>query len=114
MGSAPHHPFLDRVLDHLQRYAHSWILPYLTVMLSTGPLFLSAMWKEHIWSHPKKGAEVSVLMPNWYFPHFASVVYCRFDEDDTRFFSSFGGSSWHRADVAFIFWVLQGVRSLLI
>jgi mannosyltransferase OCH1-like enzyme len=70
MGSAPHHPFLDRVLDHLQRYAHSWILPYLTVMLSTGPLFLSVMWKEHIWSHPKKGAEVSVLMPNRYPPFF--------------------------------------------
>lgn len=66
MGSAPHHPFLDRVLDHLKRYAHTWILPYLTVMFSTGPLFLSSMWKEHIWSHPKKGSEVSVLMPNWY------------------------------------------------
>ena len=66
MGSAPHHPFLDRVLDHLHRYAHWWVLPYLTVMLSTGPLFLSAMWKEYIWSHPKRGQEISVLMPNWY------------------------------------------------
>jgi inositol phosphorylceramide mannosyltransferase catalytic subunit len=66
MGAAPHHPFLDRVLDHLQRYGHTWVLPYLTVMLSTGPLFLSAMWKEYLWSHPKKEYEISVLMPNWY------------------------------------------------
>jgi hypothetical protein len=33
------------------------------------------------------------------------VINPRFDENETRFFSSFGGSSWHRADVAFIFWV---------
>ena len=103
MGSAPRHPFLQRVLDHLHIYAHSWILPYLTVMLSTGPLFLSVMWKEYIWTHPKRGDEVSVLMPNW------------FDDDETRFFSSFGGSSWHRADVAFIFWVSpqSSVRGLI-
>jgi hypothetical protein len=66
MGAAAKHPFLQRVLDHLHIYAHTWLLPYLTVMLSTGPLFLSVMWKEYIWSHPRLGEEVSVLMPNWY------------------------------------------------
>lgn len=96
MGFAPKHAFLGRVIDHLQRYGHTWLMPYLTVMLSTGPLFLSVMWKEHIWSRPSFGDEVNVLMPNWY------------DDDDTRFFSSFGGSSWHQADVAFIFWVCLG------
>ena len=94
MGSTPHHLFLSRVIDHLQTYAHSWILPYLTVMLSTGPLFLSIQWKEYIWSKPARGQEVSVFFPDW------------FDEvEQTRFFSSFGGSSWHKYDVAFIFWV---------
>jgi len=34
-------------------------------------------------------------------------VNLRYDDDETRFFSSFGGSSWHRSDVAFIFWVLR-------
>jgi inositol phosphorylceramide mannosyltransferase catalytic subunit len=66
MGAAPRHPFLSRVIDHLGRYAHSWLLPYLTVMLSTGPLFFSVMWKEYIWSHPGKGQEVRVLLPEWY------------------------------------------------
>lgn len=66
MGSAPHHPYLARVLDHLQRYAHSWVLPYITVMLSTGPLFLSVMWKEYMWTHPKPSDEVAVFFPNWY------------------------------------------------
>ena len=65
MGSAPGHPFFERVIVHLQRYAHTWLLPYLTVMFSTGPLFLSVMWKEYIWSRPKLGDEVSVLLPNW-------------------------------------------------
>ena len=104
MGSAPRHAFLVRVLDHLHIYAHTWLLPYLTVMLSTGPLFLSVMWKEYIWKGPSKGDEVSVLMPNWYFK-VDLVNMLRFETDETRFFSSFGGSSWHRADVAFIFWV---------
>jgi len=63
-------------------------------MLSTGPLFLSIQWKEYIWSKPARGQEVSVFFPDW------------FDEvEQTRFFSSFGGSSWHKYDVAFIFWV---------
>lgn len=66
IGAAPHHPFLDRVLDHLPRYGHTWILPYLTVMLSTGPLFLSCMWKEYLWSNPKKNEGVALLMPQWY------------------------------------------------
>jgi inositol phosphorylceramide mannosyltransferase catalytic subunit len=76
----------------------------LTVMLSTGPLFLSVMWKEYIRKGPSKGDEVSVLMPNWYSPSRYFNIF-RFETDETRFFSSFGGSSWHRADVAFIFWV---------
>ena len=66
MGSAPNHPFLERVIQKLHIYAHTWLLPYLTVMLSTGPLFLSVMWKEYIWSKPNRGDEISVLMPNWY------------------------------------------------
>jgi hypothetical protein len=66
MGSAPGHPFLRRVLDHLQRYGHTWILPYLTVMLSTGPLFLSVMWKEYLGSRSRHGEEIGILMPDWY------------------------------------------------
>lgn len=68
MGSAPRHPYLRLVLDKLHVYAHSWLLPYLTVMFSTGPLFLSVLWKEYIWTRPAKGDEVSLLMPNWYVP----------------------------------------------
>jgi len=106
MGSRAHHPYLKRVIDHLRRYGHTWILPYLTVMLSTGPLFLSVMWKEYLWTHPKGEDEINVLMPDWYYPSdYNPEVNGRFEEDNTRFFSSFGGSSWHRSDVAFIFWV---------
>jgi hypothetical protein len=33
----------------------------------------------------------------------------RYNTDDTVIFSSFGGSSWHRADANFIFWVSYGL-----
>ena len=37
----------------------------------------------------------------------------RFEEDSVRFFSSFGGSTWHRADVEFVFWVSSQYRQLI-
>jgi inositol phosphorylceramide mannosyltransferase catalytic subunit len=112
MGSRRHHPYLRRVVDHLKIYGHTWILPYLTVMLSTGPLFLSAQWKEYLWTNPRGEDEINVLMPNWYSLLYRRGIDYRFEEDSTRFFSSFGGSSWHRSDVAFIFWVRNPVPLL--
>jgi hypothetical protein len=38
-------------------------------------------------------------------PHESSSHQIRFKTDDTTIFSSYGGSSWHRADANFIFWV---------
>jgi hypothetical protein len=34
-----------------------------------------------------------------------ALIVIRYNSDDTILFSSFGGSSWHRADANFIFWV---------
>jgi mannosyltransferase OCH1-like enzyme len=45
MGSVPHHPFFKLVQEKLKSYDRSWVLPYITVMASTGPLFLSVIWR---------------------------------------------------------------------
>jgi mannosyltransferase OCH1-like enzyme len=47
MGSVPQHPFFLRVIELLQAYDHSWLVPYITIMYSTGPSFLSVVWKEY-------------------------------------------------------------------
>jgi hypothetical protein len=96
MGSVPHHPFFLKVIDSLPRYDRSWVLPYITVMGSTGPLFLSIIWR-----HYNSGTalaekdRVRVLFPDEYSKHSWS------------FFTHHMGSSWHQKDVQIIMWMGQ-------
>jgi len=66
MGSSLNHPFYRQVIRNLERYARDWKLPYLTVMLSTGPLFLSIMWKEYLMTSPPNEFRIAILPEQWY------------------------------------------------
>ncbi|KAI5294123.1 hypothetical protein KEM52_004671 [Ascosphaera acerosa] len=96
MGSVPQHPFFLHVIDSLQAYNRKWMLPYITVMYSTGPLFLSVIWKQWM-SHrdPDESHRVRVLMKDEYNRHSWS------------FFTYHKGSSWHGKDAQLIFWMGQ-------
>jgi mannosyltransferase OCH1-like enzyme len=92
MGSVPQHPFFLRVIESLQAYDRNWLLPYITVMYSTGPLFLSVIWKEYM--PESHGLErVRVLMQDEY------------NKAPWSFFSHHKGDSWHGKDAQLIFWV---------
>ncbi len=97
MGAVPHHPFFLRVIESLQRYDRKWILPYITIMYSTGPLFLSVVWKEWIGENSWRGGDwegrVRVLMESEY------------NRRSWSFFNEYGGSSWHGKDAKLIFWM---------
>ncbi|KAI9697953.1 MAG: hypothetical protein M1836_004306 [Candelina mexicana] len=93
MGAVPQHPFFLRVIEELQSYNRNWQLPYITVMYSTGPLFLSVIWKEYIGEGQNEESRVRVLMPDEYNKHAWS------------FFTHHRGSSWHGKDAMFIFWM---------
>jgi len=97
MGSRPQHPFFLRVIDELPKYDRRWFMPYITVMGSTGPLFLSVIWRHYNGGVTgKKMAEldrVRVLFPDEYKGHSWS------------FFKVVVGNSWHRGDVKVIMWV---------
>lgn len=100
MGSVPRHPFFLKVIDELPRYNRNWILPYITVMASTGPLMLSVMWRH--WSEQglnigdgADGGRVRVLFPDEYNDH------------PWSFFTHHLGNSWHGKDVQLIFWVCR-------
>jgi mannosyltransferase OCH1-like enzyme len=94
MGSVPQHPFFLRVIESLQAYDRSWLLPYITVMYSTGPLFLSVIWKEYM-GQSRDAERVRVLMPEEY------------NGSPWSFFTHHVGNSWHGADAQLIFWMLR-------
>ncbi|EXJ79725.1 hypothetical protein A1O3_08008 [Capronia epimyces CBS 606.96] len=98
MAAIPQHPFFLRVMESLQGANRSWLLPYITIMASTGPLFLSVIWKKWMGQHahldPDKWiGRVRVLMPDEYNKHAWS------------FFKTYKGDSWHGKDARFIFWM---------
>jgi inositol phosphorylceramide mannosyltransferase catalytic subunit len=100
MGAVPQHPFFLRVIKDLQGANRSWLLPYITIMASTGPLFLSVIWKnwlsEHAAlqaTHENYAGRVRVLMPEEY------------DKHPWSFFKTYKGDSWHGSDAKLIFWM---------
>ncbi|KAL9112730.1 MAG: hypothetical protein Q9227_003033 [Pyrenula ochraceoflavens] len=93
MGAVPRHPFFLHVIESLQSYNRQWVLPYITIMYSTGPLFLSVIWKEYMALEPNEAGRVRILMPDEYNKHAWS------------FFQHYRGSSWHGKDAKLIFWM---------
>ncbi|KAH0566407.1 hypothetical protein GP486_000190 [Trichoglossum hirsutum] len=102
MGAIKQHPFFVRVIEMLQQYNRNWPLPYVTVMYSTGPLFLSVVWKEYMRSDPTEEGRVRILMPDEYNRH------------EWSFFTHHRGSSWHGKDAQLIFWVRIAPLPLLL
>lgn len=91
MGSVPHHPFFVKAIDNLQKYNFDYMVPYITIMYSTGPLFLSVMWKQYRrWTDVPESEVLRIMFPEDYKKHSRS------------FFSILQGSSWHLADANFI------------
>ncbi|KAL2810882.1 nucleotide-diphospho-sugar transferase [Aspergillus granulosus] len=93
MGSIPQHPFFLRVIQSLKSYNRSWFLPYITIMYTTGPLFLSVIWKEYMRSGPDNADRVRVVMRDEYMHR------------PWSFFTHHQGNSWHRDDARLIFWL---------
>jgi mannosyltransferase OCH1-like enzyme len=62
-------------------------------MYSTGPLFLSVIWKEYMREMPSEAGRVRILMQD---------EYNRFS---WSFFTHHRGNSWHGKDAHLIFWV---------
>ncbi|KKY20622.1 putative mipc synthase subunit [Diplodia seriata] len=97
MGAVPRHPFFLKVIDALPRYNRNWLLPYITVMGSTGPLFLSVIWRHYIneGAAAAEDAEIRILFPDEYNNH------------PWSFFTHHLGNSWHGGDVKLIFWMAR-------
>lgn len=90
MGSIPGHPFFLKALSSLQKYQRNWLVPYITIMFSTGPLFLSVMLMQYKRLNLSPSERVKILLSNDYKTR------------DDSFFSIAQGSSWHLDDAKVI------------
>ena len=118
MGATPRHPFFLLVIESLIPYNRDWALPYITVMGSTGPLFLSVVWQEYKRGRGRSVTEIPGLAGNnaaastgvgrWDGREEGRVRVLMPDEYNRMpwsFFKWHGGSSWHGSDARLIFWM---------
>ena len=95
MAAVPHHPYFCRLIDSLDRYNYNWILPYLTIMNSAGPHFVSMVWSEylHLSPPPKRANEVRIIAQEEYVGN------------EWSFFTKATGGTWHHFDTALFRWI---------
>lgn len=93
---SPGHPFLGATLDSLPaaaaRWSKPWMLPYMRVMLGTGPLFLTGLWRRVGGEHA-----IRLLTPGEY-GHGAQ---------DDALVRHLRGNTWHGWDGHIIAWVWE-------
>ncbi|KAG5519867.1 hypothetical protein PMAC_000143 [Pneumocystis sp. 'macacae'] len=94
MGSIPYHPFFLYVINHLKSASRNWVFPYITVMATTGPLFLSVMLEKYMHYLPSNAIAVE---------HVRIIT----SNISNQTFKDFHGSTWHHRDARFFFWTFK-------
>lgn len=120
MFSAPKTPFMDLVINSLETFNHQWLyMPYPTVMFSTGPMFISAIYS--MWCRIlQKGVGIDPAQNHLYqrvriLPKSLYGKNISPDDAPLSFYFHYYGSSWHAGDAGFIgFLGKYGYRILLL
>lgn len=98
--------FFKQTIDNLKKFNHNYVMPYATVMFSTGPMFLSA--QRAVYSHKHDAHELRVLPTSLYGKN------APYEAVPHSFFSHLYGSSWHADDAGFITWLGRWGKNLMI
>ena len=105
--SVPRHPYMESLIYSLKSFHHHYLTHYATVMFSTGPMFVSAMYRQFVNGHtaaapstpsqPGRGFSGVRVLPK-------SLYGKNLDEDEApdSFFLHMYGSSWHANDAGFL------------
>lgn len=104
MGAVPQHPFFLRVIESLQGANRKWVLPYITIMASTGPLFLSVIWKRWMGEHADIASKSATGVSEWE-GRVRVLMPDEYHGNSWSFFETFKGNSWHGKDARLIFWM---------
>jgi mannosyltransferase OCH1-like enzyme len=88
LAAHPKHPFFEQLIHNLPKWNGWFVFPYLTVIFSTGPMYLNIQY----WTTTL--CDIWILPPELY------------SEGKERYFSHYEGSSWHSwdADVIKLIW----------
>lgn len=87
----PHHPFMRHLLCSLKKAKINYLFPFLTTMLSTGPLFISICLHGY-----KKKDDIHLFS----------------DETISRFVRHVEGETWHQWDGKLLWWIFNHVYEL--
>lgn len=106
MGSSPSHPYFNLLVNSLQSYNINHGTPYLTIMGSAGPHFVSFVWRKYL----KRTAgvipvqpRVRILMPAEVFDATGEAISDGSLIED--FFTQEKGGTWHTWDVKVFYWL---------
>ncbi|KNF05580.1 hypothetical protein PSTG_01389 [Puccinia striiformis f. sp. tritici PST-78] len=107
MFSAKGHPFMDFIIHRLGQFDHDYQLNYATVMFSTGPMALSALYNMFRRS-PSFGltpgmpafGPVRILPPKLYGKNLAAP-----QPSPGPYFTHYYGSSWHTDGAGPVLWL---------
>ena len=99
MATVPHHLYFQLLIHSLARYNYNWFLPYMTIMNSAGPHFVSMVWSEYLHGSPppKQANEVRIIAQEEYAGH------------EWSFFTKAPGGTWHNFDTALFRWIGQHI-----
>lgn len=90
MGTTPHHPYFRMLIDSLESYNYNWLMPYMTIMNSAGPHFVSMVWSSYL--STTKNTEMRILAQEEYAGNTWS------------FFTKEQGGTWHHWDTKLFKW----------
>lgn len=91
MGTRKQGPYFQLLVNRLQAYDYNWVLPYMTIMNSAGPHFVSLVWEEYLKMRPRR-EEVRILMQEEYAGNYWS------------FFTKEQGGTWNHWDTRAFKW----------
>ena len=91
MFGSKENAFLEYIIQRLQEKNRWFGLPYLTVLFSTGPMFLSLACI----NYPSAKTDILALSPELY------------SETDARYFLHLPGSTWHSTDAFVVKWLIR-------
>ena len=92
MGTSKNGPYFKLLIHRLKAYNYNWVLPYMTIMNSAGPHFVSLVWIEYLGMSPRQ-EEVRILMQDDYAGN------------DWSFFTKEQGGTWNHWDTRAFKWV---------
>lgn len=91
LAAAPGSKFLSKAITQLALW-NRWLgPPYVQIMFSTGPMFLTVQYALYQNKH-----DVAILPP---------YLYGKYDHSGGSLFAHLHGSSWHQDDAAVLLWV---------